>query len=102
MPPDGVERDYVIEKRPDGIYAGRVLIGTSVAPGTNASASVRLYAGPQEKRRLEAAAPGLDLVVDYGWLTIIAWPLFWLLEWLYVQLGNFGLSILVLTVIVTW
>src|SRR5438094_87020 len=80
LPPDGAERDYVVEKRADGIYAGRVLIGTRVVPGTSASVSVRLYAGPQEKRRLEAAAPGLDLVVDYGWLTIIAWPLFWLLR----------------------
>ncbi len=100
LPPDGVERDYVIEKRPDGIYAGRVLIGTSVAPGTSASASVRLYAGPQEKRRLEAAAPGLDLVVDYGWLTIIAWPLFWLLEKFYALTGNWGLAIILLTVFI--
>ncbi len=102
LPPDGVERDNVIEKRPDGMYAGRVLIGigTSAAAGTGASASVRLYAGPQEKRRLEAAAPGLDLVVDYGWLTIIAWPLFWLLEKFHALTGNWGLAIILLTVFI--
>src|SRR5205807_501429 len=61
LPPDGVEREDVIEKRPDGMYAGRALIGTSTgaAAGTGASASARPYARPQEKRRLEAAAPGL-------------------------------------------
>ncbi|TMH95297.1 MAG: membrane protein insertase YidC, partial [Betaproteobacteria bacterium] len=102
LPADGVERDDVIEKRPDGIYAGRVLIelGTGVAPGTGASASLRLYAGPQEKRRLEAAAPGLDLVVDYGWLTIIAWPLFWLLQKFHALTGNWGLAIILLTVFI--
>lgn len=98
--PDGAERDYVVEKRADGIYAGRVLIGTRVVPGTSASVSVRLYAGPQEKRRLEAAAPGLDLVVDYGWLTIIAWPLFWLLEKFHALSGNWGVAIILLTVFI--
>jgi len=100
LPPDGVERDYVIEKRADGIYAGRVLIGTRVVPGTSASVSVRLYAGPQEKHRLEAAAPGLDLVVDYGWLAIIAWPLFWLLEKFHALTGNWGVAIILLTVFI--
>jgi len=100
LPPDGAERDYVVEKRADGIYAGRVLIATSVVPGTSASVSVRLYAGPQEKRRLEAAAPGLDLVVDYGWLTIIAWPLFWLLEKFHALTGNWGVAIILLTVFI--
>jgi YidC/Oxa1 family membrane protein insertase len=100
LPPQGAPRDYAIEKRPDGSYAGRVLLPVSVAPSAQAKVSVQLYAGPQEKRRLEAAAPGLDLVVDYGWLAIIAWPLFWLLEKLHALTGNWGAAIILLTVLI--
>jgi YidC/Oxa1 family membrane protein insertase len=100
LAPSGVQRDYLMEKRQDGSYAGRLLVPTSVAPGADAVLDVALYAGPQEKRRLEAAAPGLDLVVDYGWLAIIAWPLFWLLEKLHALTGNWGVAIILLTVII--
>jgi YidC/Oxa1 family membrane protein insertase len=99
LPKDGT-RDYVIEKRQDGSYAGRVLIPVQVPPGASASVAVRLYSGPQEKRRLESAAPGLDLVVDYGWLTVIAWPLFWLLEKFHALSGNWGVAIILLTVLI--
>ena len=94
-------REYAIERRQDGIYVGRALMRMgSIAPGASASIAVPLYAGPQEQRRLEAAAPGLDLVVDYGWLTIIAWPLFWLLEKLHGLTGNWGVAIILLTVLI--
>jgi len=100
LPKDGLERDYLIEKRQDGTYAARVLIPTNVAPGSTAKLSVPLYAGPQEQLRLHAAAPGLDLVVDYGWLAIIAWPLFWLLEKFHALSGNWGVAIILLTVLI--
>jgi YidC/Oxa1 family membrane protein insertase len=98
MPAEGTPRDYVTEKRPDGTYAGRVMIPASVAPGASARFSAPLYAGPQEQRRLRTAAPGLDLVVDYGFLAIIAWPLFWLLEKFHALTGNWGVAIILLTV----
>jgi len=97
LPADG-PRDYLIEKRQDGTYAGRILLPVQLAAGGNAKVTVPLYSGPQEKRRLEAAAPGLDLVVDYGWLTVIAWPLFWLLEKFHALSGNWGVAIILLTV----
>ena len=100
LPAQGVDRDYLIEKRPDGTYAGRVLVAANVAPGGAAKLSVPLYAGPQEQRRLGAAAPGLDLVVDYGWLAIIAWPLFWLLQKFHALTGNWGVAIILLTVLI--
>src|SRR5256885_3064391 len=100
LAPPGVLRDYLLEKRQDGTYAGRLVVPVNVAPGAEASVEVPLYAGPQEKRRLEAAAPGLDLVVDYGWLAIIAWPLFWLLEKLHALTGNWGVAIILLTVLI--
>ncbi|MEW6687753.1 MAG: membrane protein insertase YidC [Pseudomonadota bacterium] len=101
LPPDKVQRDYAVLKRQDGVYAGYVRLTPGVlAAGAAATVSVPLYVGPQEQRRLEAAAAGLDLVVDYGWLTIIAWPLFWLLEKLHALSGNWGVAIILLTVLI--
>src|SRR3954453_19833151 len=100
LAPAGVQRDYLMEKRQDGSYAGRMLVPVDVAPGADVAVDVPLYAGPQEKRRLDAAAPGLELVVDYGLLKVIAWPLFWLLEKLHALTGNWGVSIILLTVII--
>jgi len=98
LPPDGTPRDYVTEKRPDGTYAGRVMIPAKLAPGETVRVAAPLYAGPQEQQRLQAAAPGLDLVVDYGFLAIIAWPLFWLLGKYHALSGNWGVAIILLTV----
>jgi YidC/Oxa1 family membrane protein insertase len=99
LPPEKTAREYALEKRADGVYAGRALIAAgSIAPGESARIAVPLYAGPQEQNRLAAVAPGFDLVVDYGWLTIIAWPLFWLLEKYHLLSGNWGVAIILLTV----
>ena len=46
------------------------------------------------------AAQGLELVVDYGWLTMIAAPLFWVLEWFFLWTGNWGIAIILLTVVI--
>jgi YidC/Oxa1 family membrane protein insertase len=101
LPAEGQPREYVLEKRADGLYAGRVLVPlATLAPGASARVSVPIYAGPQEQRRLKTAAPGLDLVVDYGWLAIIAWPLFWLLEKFHEFSGNWGVAIILLTVFI--
>ena len=100
LPPQGVHRDFVAERRPDGTYAARIMVPAQVGPGESARVSVPLYVGPQEKRRLQAAAPGLDLVVDYGFLAIIAWPLFWLLEKFHALSGNWGVAIILLTVLI--
>jgi YidC/Oxa1 family membrane protein insertase len=99
VPPGTSPRDYVIEKRPDGIYSARVVLPVpAIGPGATGKVVAPLYAGPQEQRRLKEVAPGFDLVVDYGWLTIIAWPLFWLLEKFHSLTGNWGVAIILLTV----
>ena len=59
-----------------------------------------LYSGPQETSVLEKIAPGLDLVKDYGWLTIIARPIFWLMTQIHKVLGNWGWTIIMLTVLI--
>jgi len=101
VPAGSQAREYVIERRQDGSYAGRVVLPlAALAPRAQAKVAVPLYVGPQEQRRLEAAAPSLPLVVDYGWLTVIAQPLFWLLEMLHGLSGNWGVAIILLTVLI--
>ncbi len=70
-----------------------------VEPGASRSQSAVLYAGPQEEYVLAALAPGLDLVKDYGWFTILSKPLFWLLWQLHAMLGNWGWAIVALVVV---
>ncbi|MEK8051857.1 membrane protein insertase YidC [Ideonella sp. DXS22W] len=71
----------------------------SVAPGATASHQAVLFAGPQEEKKLEALAPGLELVKDYGMLTILSKPLFWLLDKLHSLIGNWGWAIVALVVL---
>jgi YidC/Oxa1 family membrane protein insertase len=99
LPTVKTARDYVMERRQDGIYVGRIVLSApEILPGASARIGSPLYVGPQEQHRLRAAAEGFDLVVDYGWLTIIAWPLFWLLEKFHAMTGNWGVAIILLTV----
>jgi YidC/Oxa1 family membrane protein insertase len=101
LPPEGTPREYYARKLPDDLYAVGTITGAGeIAPGQTAASKMRLYVGPQEQTRLKAAAPGLDLVVDYGWLTIVAWPLFWLLQKFHALTGNWGVAIILLTVVV--
>ncbi len=101
LPPDKTPREYYTEKISDDFYRAGVKIPLAEIPaGGTATASARLYTGPEEQDNLKAVAPGLDLVVDYGWLTVIAAPLFWVLEWCYRWLGNWGLAIIALTVLI--
>jgi YidC/Oxa1 family membrane protein insertase len=72
----------------------------AVAPGATSSSKATLWIGPQDQERLAAVAPGLDLVVDYGWLTFLSKPLFWLLQFLHNLVGNWGWAIVLLTVLV--
>ncbi len=78
----------------------KTLTPTPVAAGGKATLSTRLYAGPKEQARLETLNEGLTLTVDYGWLTVIAAPLFWLLAWLHKLVNNWGWAIILLTILI--
>lgn len=100
IPQQGSPRDYYMEKLGSQLYRiGIKLPAQTVAPQTTGKVSVQLYAGPQEQDKLASVAPGFDLVVDYGMLTVIAAPLFWVLEWCYKLVGNWGWAIILLTVV---
>jgi YidC/Oxa1 family membrane protein insertase len=83
-------------------YVGQ---GVTIAPGASGSNDAHLFAGAKIVKVIDAyrekyGFERFDLTIDWGWFWFFTKPLFWLLEWLYAQIGNFGLAIMVLTVIV--
>jgi len=95
------KREFRTDSLGDGEYRASLITSpVQVAPGEEKTVLMRLYAGPQELEKLKALAPGLQYVVDYGWLTVLAYPLFLLLSWLENLVGNWGVAIILLTVII--
>ena len=101
LPRTGVAREFYVRRLEDGLYSAGVIVPAgAIAPGATGTLTVPLYAGPEEQEKLAKIAPGLDLTIDYGWLTVIAVPLFWVLAWLNHWAGNWGVAIILLTVII--
>lgn len=101
IPGDKVNRDIYAGKIDTNVY--RVGIQTpldNIAPGTTMTETARLFVGPQQESALEAIAPGLELLKDYGYLTILAKPIFWTLERIYEYVNNWGWSIVILTFLI--
>jgi YidC/Oxa1 family membrane protein insertase len=95
-----LHREFFARKVGDNTYTvGMVLPLGEVAPGSSKAVDTVLFAGPQEEKKLEALAPGLELVKDYGWFTILSKPLFWLLDKLHTLIGNWGWAIVALVVL---
>ena len=101
IPQDKAQREIFTKKVDTNLYAvGTILPLGSIAPGATAALDAHLYSGPQESHVLEKTAPGLELVKDYGWLTIVAKPIFWLMDQIHKVLGNWGWTIIVLTLMI--
>jgi YidC/Oxa1 family membrane protein insertase len=101
LPAPKLQREFYTDRLEDGNYrAGVKLPLGTIAQGTTVKVDVPLYAGPQQQDKLQSIAPGLNLVVDYGHLTVIAAPLFWVLKLFYSWLGNWGLAIILLTIVI--
>jgi YidC/Oxa1 family membrane protein insertase len=101
LPKEGMPREFYTRKLDEKLYSAGVIVAAgTIAPGTKSSVTVPLYAGPEEQEKLEKIAPGLELTIDYGWLTVIAVPLFWLLSLLHQWVGNWGVAIIILTIII--
>ena len=100
LPQGKAEREFYMDRLDSSLYRVGVKFPlATVEPGKTAQVSVPLYAGPQEQDKLESIAPGLDRVVDYGFLTIIASPLFWVMQHFHAFIGNWGWTIIALTVL---
>ena len=104
--PQGVQRTISLDAVdiglpvPDCCYRASMIAPLeTIAPGATKVVEATLYAGPQEEKLLEALTPGLELVKDYGWLTVLAKPLYWLLDKLYALLLNWGWAIVALVLL---
>lgn len=101
VPQQDINRELYTRQLDKHLYAiGSIVAVGEVAPGAEKIVDSTLYVGPQDQRRLEYIAPNLDLVVDYGWLTFLAKPIYWLLAFLQGLVGNWGWAIVLLTVLV--
>jgi YidC/Oxa1 family membrane protein insertase len=101
IPKEGLAREFYTKKLSEHVY----MIGTkstlsTIAPGASLSIPARLFSGPQTKKDLNAAAQGLEYTVDYGWLTVVAAPLFWVLSKIYDLVHNWGVAIIILTILI--
>jgi YidC/Oxa1 family membrane protein insertase len=99
-------REFFVRKLPgqagvsgDTYASGMVFTLPTLAPGASETQQATLFAGPQQENKLAALAPGLERVKDYGKLTILAEPLFWLLDKLHGFIGNWGWTIVALVVL---
>ena len=93
----------VVQTRKDN--QGNYIIGftgptLTIEPGKTAETSATLYAGPKSQGVLKELSPGLELTVDYGILWFIAQPIFWLLQHIHSLVGNWGWSIIFLTMLI--
>jgi YidC/Oxa1 family membrane protein insertase len=99
--PDGVKRENFVRKLDNTLYSvGMIAPLQTVAAGASQAINATLFVGPQEEKTLERVAPGLDLVKDYGIFTILAKPLYWLMDKIHSVLGNWGWSIMALVLVI--
>lgn len=100
--PPAEQNNHFYTKAPgdERFVLGLVSPSQTVAPGERASFTTRFFVGPKEQDVLVDLAEGLDLTVDYGMLTVIAKPLFWVLDWFHGLFGNWGWAIIMVTLII--
>ncbi len=101
LPKAGQMREFFVRNLDNGRFAAGVILPVGrLDPGQTNVVLSRLYAGPQEQALLKTLAPGLELTVDYGWLRPLAVPLFWVLNEIYELVQNWGVAIILLTVLI--
>ncbi|MBS0357649.1 MAG: membrane protein insertase YidC [Proteobacteria bacterium] len=101
VPPVGELNNYYTHVSESGLFTvGAIGPQIDVAAGQEKTVSAKLYIGPESTDTLKAIAPGLELTVDYGFLWFIAFPIFWLMKQIYSIVGNWGWSIILVTVVI--
>ena len=100
IPSPGADYTYSSRKLNGNYIVGFVSPVLEVAPGQEKTVSANFYVGPKDLDQMEAAAPNLELTLDYGWLWWVASPLHWLLDTIHDLVGNWGLAIIGITIVV--
>ncbi|MFK7816581.1 MAG: membrane protein insertase YidC [Gammaproteobacteria bacterium] len=103
--PEAEEENRFYSKTVNAAGSQQMLIGMlsnakTIAPSATAEFNRRLYTGPKIQAEMKEIANGLDLSVDYGMFSILSKPLFWLLQWFHNLVGNWGLAIILVTLVV--
>jgi YidC/Oxa1 family membrane protein insertase len=98
---DGIQRELYMQKVKDNLYSvGMKAPMLAIAPGATQTTDTKLFIGPQVENNLEALYPGLELIKDYGVLTILAKPMYWVMEKLHGFIGNWGWTIIALVLLI--
>jgi YidC/Oxa1 family membrane protein insertase len=100
VPPVGQKFHFYSYAKGDIYTLGMVGVPFQVQPGMKFVSQSKLYLGPEILDRLKAVAPHLDLTVDYGILWFISMALFWLLKHIHQYVGNWGWSIVIVTILI--
>ncbi|SFR65320.1 YidC/Oxa1 family membrane protein insertase [Marinobacter daqiaonensis] len=101
IPSRGETHQFQTTTRGSNLHVmGFVSPATTAEPGETAEAGARVYLGPKIIERLEGIAPNLDRTVDFGWLFFLSLPLFMIMDWFHGLVGNWGVAIILLTVLV--
>jgi YidC/Oxa1 family membrane protein insertase len=100
VPELGTEQSYSVSVRGDRSTASMIGQAESIAPGSSRTFTTTAFIGPKLQSQLEEIDETLKLTVDYGWLTIISQPLFWLLSIVYGFIGNWGVAIILVTFLI--
>ncbi|WP_130538454.1 membrane protein insertase YidC [Thiomicrorhabdus indica] len=101
VPDQGAQNNYFAKPVGEGRYAvGVVEPLVTIPAGQSAEIASQLYIGPELQDVLADIAPGLELTIDYGVLTFLAEPLFWILDTIHEYVGNWGVAIIILTILI--
>ncbi len=101
VPTAGVDYKYSVGARGDVATSSAIRRGlVAIEPGKSDTFATTLFVGPKLQGQLGAIDKSLKLTVDYGWLTIISGPLFWLLSLVYGYIANWGVAIIVVTFLI--
>lgn len=100
VPERGTEQSYSVSVRGDRSTASAIGQAQTVAPGSSRTFTTVVFIGPKLQEQLEQIDETLKLTVDYGWLTIISQPLFWLLSLVFGFVGNWGVAIILVTFLI--
>lgn len=101
IPTPNTTATYYSQANPNGMYTiGMMGPALAVPPGEKLSTTMKLYSGPSIADQLEKVAPSLKLTIDYGWFWFISGIIFWMMQKIYDVVGNWGWSIVIVTILI--